>query len=374
MNTNTHESEKKRRLAILFFYSCAFVCIRGQVSFADDAKPKVAVLPFGGDAGADERERAVFSIRQKLDRQGVYAPIDGPTIKDLMANHAADLKTNAARVIDWTSDEAPDVIIWGELGATLSVHVYDARDKSTKDFSADMPDPTRMRFVTEQLIGVLPGSKPFDHPNEVVVRNDPAADKLWKDGPNLCIEGTFDAPGDWKAILRSDVYSPAVTDAAPDVDQVVIHREGKQRYLAMKLSKDVAESNGLACLGGKIPVQPNTRYRISFRYRSDGPTIHPFIKGYVATPGNTDQGATGEREIYRRQVPPMGATKGQWVTVVDEMNPQHPSLTVQYLRVDLYAYFAPGTVEFDDVVIKAVGQQTHHAADDALGNTGKQVR
>ena len=105
-------------------------------------------------------------------------------------------------------------------------------------------------------------------------------------------------------------------------------------------------------------------------YRSDGPTIHPFIKGYIPVPpAPGSSGDTGEREIYRRQVPPSGSTHGQWVTVVDDLNPQHPSLTVQYLRVDLYAYLAPGTVEFDDIVIKAVGEQTRHAKDDALGNT-----
>ena len=360
--------KRKRRRTILYVLLC--VLARGNVGFSEverpaAEKPKVAVLPFAGTGRADERERAAFSIRQKLDRQGVYEPIDAYTIKDLLGKHVADLATPVADVLDWTSDESPAVIIWGELGGTLRVHVYDARDKSTTDFSADVADPTQMRFAVEKLIGTLPGSKPFDHPDEEAVHDDVASAKLWKDGPNLCTEGTFDSPGQWKALLMTDAYAPPVSEEPPGEDRVAIRRDGREQYLAMNLSKTVAKTNGLACLGGKIEIQPNTRYRISFRYRSDGPTIHPFVKGYVATPKIGD-GDTGEREIYRRQVPPSGSTHGQWVTVVDDLNPQHPSLTVQYLRIDLYAYLAPGTVEFDDIIIKAVGGQTRHAKDDAL--------
>ena len=375
MNSEKTNVLNRRRRVLTGLYVTGLILVRGNLGFSEvektpPEKPKVAVLPLAGDGRADERERAVFSIRQKLDRQGVYEPIDAYTMKDLLGKHAADLKTPASDVIDWTGDESPTVIIWGELGSKLQVHIYDARDKSTKDFSADLPDVTQMRFAVEKLVDTLPGSKPFEHPDEVAVHDDPAADKLWKDGPNLCKEGTFDSPGDWRGILMKQFYPPPVTDEPPGEDQVVIRREGKEQYLAMNLSKGVAESNGLACLGGKIPIQPNTRYRISFRYRSDGPTIHPFIKGYIPVPpAPGSSGDTGEREIYRRQVPPSGSTRGQWVTVVDDLNPQHPSLTVQYLRVDLYAYLAPGTVEFDDIVIKAVGEQTRHAKDDALGNT-----
>ena len=49
------------------------------------------------------------------------------------------------------------------------------------------------------------------------------------------------------------------------------------------------------------------------------------------------------------------------------MNPQsHQGFPVQELRVDLYAYLDAGTVEFDDVQLKAVGAQTHHPHDDAM--------
>jgi hypothetical protein len=88
------------------------------------------------------------------------------------------------------------------------------------------------------------------------------------------------------------------------------------------------------------------------------------VKGF--TTAKTIDGKLGEREIYRRQVPPSEKTDGKWVTIVDELNPQHASAKVETLRIDLYAYLHPGVVEFDDVVLKAVGKQTRQMKDDAI--------
>jgi hypothetical protein len=139
---------------------------------------------------------------------------------------------------------------------------------------------------------------------------------------------------------------------------------GDQNVLAMNLSRTAAENNGLACLSESIKIEPKTRYRLSFRYKSDGPKLHVFVKGY--TMAKNLEGKLVEREIYRRQVPPTGKTNGEWVTIVDELNPQHPAYPVQYLKVDLYAYLHPGMVMFDDVVLKAVGAQTRVAKDKAI--------
>ena len=80
----------------------------------------------------------------------------------------------------------------------------------------------------------------------------------------------------------------------------------------------------------------------------DAPTLHVFVKGYATINGE-------EREVYRRQVPPSSPTQGQWVTVIDDMNPQNGRVAVEKLRVDLYIYLKSGTVLFDDVMLKAVG-------------------
>ncbi len=114
----------------------------------------------------------------------------------------------------------------------------------------------------------------------------------------------------------------------PDTDRVEILRRpdgrgGLTNVLAMTLSKAVAESNGLACLSAPVPIRPDGRYRLSFRYRSDGPHLHVFVKGYV--PGTDLAGQPNDAQCYELQVPPSGPTGGKWQTVVADLNPQNPA-------------------------------------------------
>lgn len=326
-------------------------------------KPKVAILPFGGSAPAVERERAALSFRLKLDRAGVYDPIDGPTMAELVGEKSIDLSTTADDVRKIVATESPTILIWGSLTDELKVNILDLREKTPqpKIFSAPYKHPTDLRFAVEKAIESLGGGKSFEHPDEVAVHQDEKAEKLWKTNPNLLTDkqSTFDDFADWRGILESAKYPLTVSDQDPDTDKIVIRKEGDNQYLAMKLSRGVAESTGLACLGGIIKIEPKTRYRIQFRYKSDGPKLHVFIKGYTTFKGE-------EREIYRRQVPPTAGTNGKWVTIVDELNPQQRTFNVEYLRIDFYAYLGAGLVCFDDVIIKAVGEPTRDAHDEAL--------
>ncbi len=331
-------------------------------AFAEDVKPKVAVFPLGGTASEKERERAAFSIRAKLERQGVYEPIDGYTMKDLVGEKKIDFLSAIDDVVALSKDEKPDILIWGEYGAQLKLNVLDLRDGGklkAREFTHAIDHATDVRFAVEALVESLPGSKKHEHVTEEAVVRDAAAEQAWKEGPNLFAEGTFDKPGDWRGMLAKDKYPPEVVSREPKPDEVIIRKEGDAQYLQMSLTKGTAESYGLACLGGKVMIEPGTRYRISFRYKSDGPVSRPFIKGYTIHKGE-------EREIYRRQVPPQGGTKGEWVEVVDELNPQHTTFPAQFIRVDFYAYLHPGLIAYDDVVIKAVGAQTRRATDEAL--------
>ncbi len=335
-----------------------FLC---SIVVAETARPRVAVFPLAGSASEQERERAGFSLRTKLDRQGVYQPIDGPTMLQLAGDKKIDLNTSAQTVMELSKAEAPDLIIWGEYNKTLQLHVLNlrTREKKQDEFVYEIKQPADLRFAVEKLIESLPGSKTFEHISEESVTRDEQAEKLWKEGPNLLNDGAFDTPGDWQGMLKAEKYPLKVVNQLPEVDQIVIRKEGKEQYLAMNLSRAVAETNGLACLSGKIEIKPQTRYRIGFRYRSNGPVIKPFVKGYVIQDGV-------EREIYRRQVPNQNDQSGQWVEVLDDLNPQHPSFPVQFLRIDLYIFLTPGEVSLDDVVIKEVGKQTRQAKDDAL--------
>ena len=359
------------RTALLSFcVLCLILGLSRQVNADDAQKPKVAVFPLGGSADPDLREKVGFSLRAKLDRQGTYEPIDGPSMKDLVAQRDAPITfdTRLDELKTLSQDAAPTVFIWGQLDdKTLRLHVYDTRTPATppSNLEKTISDPTDLRFAIEEVLQTLPGIAPFEHPSEVSVQDDPAAAALWKANPNLVAHGDFEGPdasASWNALLESQKYSPPVSPDMPDVDHVVIAPDPDQaggHVLAMNLSKDTAENNGLACISTAMRIEPLARYRLQFRYKSDGPTLHVFVKGYATVAGE-------EREVYRRQVPPSGGTDGKWVTVLDDMNPQNGRVTVQSLRVDLYAYLKPGTVMFDDVVLKAVGKPSHIAKDDAI--------
>jgi hypothetical protein len=338
-----------------------------------EAKPKVAVFPLGGSADADTRTKVGFSMRMKLDRDGTYEPIDGPAMLDL----AGELKdpiafdTSAETLKPLAAESDAVVLIWGEMNAEpggaglgkLRVKILDLRDGDAKpkEIERDIVQPTDMRFVVEDVLKNIAGVKDFQHPNEEEVHHDPASDAAFARNPNLLVNGDFAIEGHWNALYMSQKYPPPMSDSLPGEDRVVIYHlpaagtEQAHNVLAMKLSVGGAENNGLACLSDAMEIGPGIKFRIHFRYKSDGPTLHVFVKGYTLA---TDlAGNKALREVYRRQVSPTGPTDGKWRIIESDFNPQNITFPVQYLKVDLYAYLAPGTVLFDDVQVKEIGRQ-----------------
>jgi hypothetical protein len=364
----TSVSATWRRMLCLYLCTSAFIC--GSFLFsgaqAEDSKPRVAVFPLAGDAPADLREKAGFSFRAKLDRDGHFEPIDGPTMIDMADEKRINYQTPLKKLEDLSKDAQVSVFIWGELdngskGLNLRIKLFDVNqpDPLPHEFEKPIAQPTDLRFAVEDILQTLEGVKPFEHPNEEAVVDDARSAALFKKNPNLLPNGDFSATGHWQALLGSDTYAPPISDALPDEDRVGIYRltdiaGHTETVLAMNLSKNVAENNGLACLSDSISIQPHTRYRLQFRYRSDGPTLHVFVKGY--TTGKTIAGEKTDREVYRRQVPPSGPTSGQWSTVTCDLNPENPSFAVDRLRVDLYAYLTRGIVMFADIQLKAVSE------------------
>ena len=357
-----------RRMSWLYLCLSAFICgsIASPEARSEDSKPKVAVFPLGGDASVDLRDKVGFSFRAKLDRDGHFEPIDGPTMIEMAGDEKIDFQTSLKKLEELSNDAQVSVFIWGELnnganGVTLRAKLFDVNqpDPLPHEFEKVIAQPTDMRFAVEDILQTLDGVNPFQHPDEEAVVEDAKSAALFKKNPNLVVNGDFSAAGHWQALLGSNAYEPSIGDALPDEDRVGIYRltDGPghtENVLAMNLSRHVAENNGLACLSERITIQPNTRYRLQFRYRSDGPSLHVFVKGY-STMKNI-AGEMTDREVYRRQVPPSGPTSGQWTTVTCDLHPENPSLAVDRLRVDLYAYLTPGVVMFADVQLKAVGE------------------
>ena len=334
---------------------------------ADTGKPCVAVFPLSGDATPELRERAAFALRAKLDRTGKFEVVDGAKMNEVVGDQPVTLASTPEKLKELSKLVDAQIILWGEVaGGVLHVKVLDMRsaDAREQELTKPVKEPTDLRFAVEEALQTIQGVAAFEHPVEQAVWDDPAALQLWEKNPNLLINGDFASAGKWTGIYQAEFYPIAIQQTLPVQDKVAIVREEQKNALMLNLSKGCAENNGLAALSDSFRIEPNTRYRISFRYWSDGPMLHVFVKGYMMYPNV--KGVLVEREIYRRQVPPTGATRGKWVTLVDDLNPQHVSLPVQTLKVDLYAYLTPGMVKFQDVVVKAVGKQTRQAKDAAI--------
>lgn len=335
-------------------------------------RPRVAILPLSGGATAELKEKVSFSLRAKLDREGTYQAVSGIEAAEAWGDDPPPtVQSEPTGFLVRFKALAPSIFIYGQLDGTirdgtLTLAVWDARGgDAPKLVGKHLSAPTDLRFVSEEILTTLARIKPFEHPSEEAVQQDAVAEMMWETHPNLAPNGGFDQASDWEGIYQLERYTVSIQPQPPGPDQVCIWKmpQGEQ-VLAMNLSRTAAENNGLACLSSAIPIEPQTRYRLQFRYRSDGPKLHVFVKGYTRT--RNVRGELVEREIYRRQVPPTGATDGQWVVMTDELNPQHQALAVQTLRIDLYAYLHPGQVLFDDIVLKAVGAPTRHATDDAM--------
>ena len=341
---------------------------------APAAKPKIAFFPLGGDANEDLRQRSGLSLRLKLDRTGTYEVIDGPKMAEIAAEAKDPITfdTAEAAIRELGKLVEADVLVWGDLdrGGKMRLKILDlrAKDPKVREITKTIAQATDLRFVSEEILETLPGVETFTHPPEEAVHTDLEADELFKKNPNLVFNGDFSVAKGWEAIYQAELYQPPISEKLPAVDKVVIYKlnEGGKtnNVLAMNLSKTCAENNGMACLSAPIEAAPDTRYRLVFRYKSDGPVLHVFVKGYTAF--ENIKGEKVQRPIYQWPVPPTGGTGGKWVEVVSELNPQHVEFRVQTLRVDLYAYLTPGTVMFDDVVLKAVGRQNRKATDEAI--------
>lgn len=353
----------------------AILVVVSLVHAADEkAKPVVAFFPLGGSASEELREKCGFSLRMKLDRTGLYEVVDGPKMQEVAAEAKEPIgfATAADAVIELGRLVEAQLLVWGEVGDgnTIRLKMLDLREEPhrVRQITRVIGQPTDLRFVSEQILETLPGVMKFEHPSQEGLTKDAAAEALWQKNPNLVRNWDFSSPGSWWGIYQAEYYQVKVSPTPAAEDKVVIWRMPENgatnNVLSMRLSRYCAENNGLACLSESIRIEPDTRYRLSFRYRSDGPTLHVFVKGY--TMFDNIEGKKVEREIYRRQVPPSGDTGGKWVTVVDDLNPQHVVFPVQTLKIDLYAYLHPGEVLFDDIVLKAVGKPTRKATDEAI--------
>lgn len=276
------------------------------------------------------------------------------------------------------------VVMGTVKGRELSLTLYDGEHggKVLNTAETEIPPGTDSpKLAVEKVLTQLANVQ-FAHIREVECdHSDPAVEKVWAERPNLVQDPGFeDGPRqqkgkaeNWGAILGADRYAPPVLESAGaeklGEDRVAVVSKGlagvvteQAGYcLMMRMSKNVAENNGLACESIWIPVENGAKYRFGCKYHSTGPVPRLFLKGFAEQGdqfGDKKDPEATRREFYRCQVLPRKANE-EWEKIEMDFTPEPLKATypkIQWLRIDLYIYLSPGDVFFDDVSLKKISK------------------
>jgi hypothetical protein len=373
-------NEMAGALRVMLFGCCAGIGARGV--FADTAATvpahsTLAVLPFAY-ATPEERElaeRMRFAVSQKLSRAGQFERKDDVEVDQMMA--ALEISAGQAISDDdrarlFASLGVDRVITGGVKERELSLALFGASGL-VKTATVTIPPGTESpKLAVEGVLNELTGTA-FGHVREVEVdHSDPAREKAFAAGKNLVGDGDFKAAisgadhraAGWSVVLgAAEEHPELITAKAAETlkeNAGAIVGDGEASpYLLLRLNKDVAESNGVACISDWIPVTQGAVYRFACKYRSDGPVTHLFINGYSEMPDKFSSATQPEslrRQTYRYQVSPRGKTDG-WQQIEADFTPgtlKAATPAVQWLRVDLYVYLKAGDCAFSDVVVKEI--------------------
>ncbi len=366
-------------------------------------KPTVAVLPFVGGNESEKTlaEKMRFAVSQKLSNDA-----DGGNKYDRLDNVQIDMAISALQ-IPWQGNAgklpddddiqkvietlAADKTFLGRVeGRKLTVNLYEGA-KLTRTATVEIPgDRESPKLTVEKLITDLTGAK-FTHIREVEAdHSDPKVEERFAQRPNLAPDAGFEeaaksdkrVAANWGAILGANRYAPPlITDDEARTlpkDRVAIvsksvagdPKETQGHCLMMRMSKDVAENNGLACESTWIPVEHGKTYRFQVRYHSTGPVPRLFLKGFAFKPdqfGDQKDPEAVRREFYRTQILPRHKNAAFDLIEMDftpsvaeagkgDGGSKAVGMKIEWLRVDLYIYLSAGDVFFDDVVVKKIAE------------------
>lgn len=342
-------------------------------------KTSVAVLPLAGTS-AEERKLAEavrFALSQKISRAGTLDRKDNTDVDDALSALMIPTRESVpgpADVAKICETLGVDRVIVGQMKGRDVVLTMYQKDQKLGEASATIPSGKESPKLTYEKLLTDLLTLQFAHISEVECdHSDPATEKRFAERPNLCPDPGFEEASksaekraaNWGTILKSDRYAPPqitfgeAGSLAEDRVAVVPDSEGNGHHLLMRMSKTVSENNGLACESTWIPVEQGSKYRFTVRYRSTGPRLRLFIKGFAVKGdqfGDKNDPEAVRREYYRFQVLPREKNT-DWELIEADFNPGSLKPTdpkIQWIRVDLFIYLHPGDVSFDDVVVKKI--------------------
>jgi len=128
----------------------------------------------------------------------------------------------------------------------------------------------------------------------------------------------------------------------------------------MRVSKSVAENNGLACESTWIPVEQGKKYRFTPSTTPPAPPPASSSRGLPRSPTSSATPRTPNPPAASSTAPnPPRKKNAGWDLIEMDFTPPPSKTTdpkIQWLRVDLYIYLAPGDVFFDDITVKKIDE------------------
>ncbi len=352
-----------RPLCNLKFQICNLLLLAVLLPSASAAETRKTVIPFDFVSTFDEGRlgRTIGDmVWKKLSRGGRFiVPESMLDVRDYCQEHrlnpspATDLAEMKKAVQDGFGGQ---IGIWGRIEPARpgEGEVYDLVINCF-DFSTPRPRvifqiKTRTRSAGEiphlyvkQLVDALEGRGP-----EKLPAADPVAEENWKKNPNL-VKGDFEhgadgVPDGWDRVA-GQLREP-LGGLVRWADEI---GNPRNRVIRFTLDQNVAESEGVMYYSDWFRVEEGAKYRFQCRWRSDGPAAKVFVKCYDEV-----SESLARREVYRSQQNLKGPV-GAWNTQTEDFTPRRSAkYSPQWGRVMLYAYLKPGTVEFDDVIVKQI--------------------
>lgn len=132
-------------------------------------------------------------------------------------------------------------------------------------------------------------------------------------------------------------------------------KEGS-RGLRIEMDEEIAFGYGQGHFSRPISVEPQTEYRVSVDVRSDSPNAIVFIKGYAKVRGTFREVYSKHKEAHFDRYLAKDVGSGRFVRQSFTFHPRHGTYPVEHIKVWLYGYLKPGTLDFDNVRVERVGK------------------
>jgi hypothetical protein len=341
----------------------------------------VAVRGFGAEEGKVAAKRVVipFDFESKFDN-GRYGQMVGDLIwKKLERDGTCIIPESMLDVRDWQERQRmvpnPDTplaelqryvrddfggqaCIWGKIERAEGVATdeYDVWIRIA-DFSESEPRLVFSKQARTKTVSEIPHVYVKEALDQLLGRKteaksgpDPEVERLWQTAANL-VKGDFEKgdprPEGWDP--PTEYVSKATVTGGDGIANHVIR---------FQFPSSVAETTGVLYYSDYFPVEANATYRFQCRWRTTGSAVKVFIKCYDElttdySKGRKEDSQREKREVYRSQQNLQGPAK-TWNVQTEDFTPKHTQFTPKWGRVMLYAYFPPGTVDFDDVIVKQI--------------------